>query len=375
MARLIELLLGLLRRLFGKSETPPAIEPKEPTTPPPADPAPVAPAPDEPDEAATEPGAPEREESPMPDRPTLKRGSSDAAAIKDLQNLLNSHGESLGVDGDFGGGTEKAVKRFQVASGLAETGVVDAATWAKLETPKVYLYQRTDLLAVPMKPDSEVSSTSSSYRAKSVVRAWNNYGGLIEAVATELDLAPSTACAVLAIESSGQGFEGDRQVIRFENHIFKRYKVATFADHFKYDSSKSWLGHHWRSSTSGAWIEQHTKTSGQDGEYAAFEFACSLDDTAAKNSISMGAPQIMGFNSALIGYPDVQSMFAAFSKDERSHVLGLFDFIMNDARMPTALRAGDWVGFAAIYNGSGQKDVYGGYIGEGVQYAKDMGIP
>jgi len=81
------------------------------------------------------------------------------------------------------------------------------------------------------------------------------------------------------------------------------------------------------------------------------------------------------YRHTIIGYPDVQTMFAAFSEDEQAHILGLFDFIMNDARMPAALRKGDWKGFAYIYNGKGQATDYGGYTGEGVAAAKAMGIP
>lgn len=46
--------------------------------------------------------------------------------LKDLGLL------SGGVDGAFGGGTEAAVKTFQLKQGAQATGIVDAATWGKL---------------------------------------------------------------------------------------------------------------------------------------------------------------------------------------------------------------------------------------------------
>jgi len=48
------------------------------------------------------------------------------------QDLLNRNGAILDADGDFGSGTESAVREFQTAAGLAVTGVIDAATWQAL---------------------------------------------------------------------------------------------------------------------------------------------------------------------------------------------------------------------------------------------------
>lgn len=320
-------------------------------------------------------------------RPTLSKGAGvgDQAHLRDAvteaQSLLIKHGEALTADGQFGSGTEAAVKRFQQASGasgLLVSGVVDADTWAALDKPKTYLYQRKDLQTVPLAPTDPVNGTG-DWRSKAVINAWNSYGGLISALASELGIAPSAACAVLAIESSGKGFGADgRQIIRFENHVFKSrtsLSVVQVQEHFRWDASKSWLGHHWRAAASDPWIEQHTKTSGQDGEWAVLAFARSLDDTGALLSISMGSPQIMGFNHEKIGYPDVQAMFSAFSSSDHAHVFGLFDFIMSDARMPMALRQADWRGFASVYNGSGQADDYGEHIRKGVEVAKALGIP
>jgi LAS superfamily LD-carboxypeptidase LdcB len=64
-------------------------------------------------------------------RPTLRRGSS-GLDVRFLQDRLNVSGEKLSVDGQFGGMTEAAVRRFQRASGLVVDGVVGPRTWAKL---------------------------------------------------------------------------------------------------------------------------------------------------------------------------------------------------------------------------------------------------
>jgi murein L,D-transpeptidase YcbB/YkuD len=64
-------------------------------------------------------------------RPLLRRGSR-AAAVGELQTLLNRHGSGLAVDGKFGEVTETAVKVFQRMAGLVDDGAVGAKTWAAL---------------------------------------------------------------------------------------------------------------------------------------------------------------------------------------------------------------------------------------------------
>ncbi len=63
--------------------------------------------------------------------PTLRNGSS-GNDVKAAQYLLRSHGHSLTVDGEFGAGTEQAVRSFQSANGLTADGIVGAQTFAKL---------------------------------------------------------------------------------------------------------------------------------------------------------------------------------------------------------------------------------------------------
>lgn len=63
--------------------------------------------------------------------PVLKTGSS-GVEVYTLQYLLNAHGISCGVDGQFGSGTAAAVKTFQSRKGLTADGVVGQLTWQKL---------------------------------------------------------------------------------------------------------------------------------------------------------------------------------------------------------------------------------------------------
>jgi peptidoglycan hydrolase-like protein with peptidoglycan-binding domain len=64
--------------------------------------------------------------------PLLQRGAN-GAEVKALQDLLNRGGALLALDGDFGPGTEAAVKEAQAAAGLPASGIADAATWNWLD--------------------------------------------------------------------------------------------------------------------------------------------------------------------------------------------------------------------------------------------------
>lgn len=63
---------------------------------------------------------------------TLSKGSK-GAEVKALQHRLNAFGYKLDEDGDFGPATEKAVKRFQQAYGLAADGVAGPLTFEALD--------------------------------------------------------------------------------------------------------------------------------------------------------------------------------------------------------------------------------------------------
>jgi hypothetical protein len=192
---------------------------------------------------------------------------------------------------------------------------------------------------------------------------WNQYGGLLSTMSSALGIDPGTAVAVLAIESGGRAFSNGRMVIRFENHIFNQFwgrnNPSTFAQHFSFDAGATWQGHHWRPDPNQEWRSCHTTD--QQGEWEVFEFASTLDETAAKLSISMGLTQIMGFNHRTIGYDSVLDMFEAFSADARYQVLGFFDFVRVNGGVGS-LQAGDFAAFARMYNGPGMVDHYAGLM-------------
>lgn len=65
------------------------------------------------------------------DRVKIREGST-GNSVSEAQCRLNGHGASLEVDGKFGAATDKAVRNFQSARGLAADGVVGPDTWAAL---------------------------------------------------------------------------------------------------------------------------------------------------------------------------------------------------------------------------------------------------
>lgn len=198
-----------------------------------------------------------------------------------------------------------------------------------------------------------------------VAKIWNNYGGLLEVLSKVLNIEPATAASVLCVESGGKGFEDCRVIIRFENHIFWKYwgknHEFLFNDHFAFDKKKPWTNHLFRGKLGDdLWKDFHKK--GQQGEWEVFKFAQDLNEKAAIDSISMGMPQIMGFNFGRIGYKSEVEMFDAFYRNEQNQIIGLFDFIGIGTKMCSVLQNKDFLTFAKLYNGPGNAEVYSNKI-------------
>ncbi|MBT0666019.1 DUF3380 domain-containing protein [Geobacter pelophilus] len=218
-------------------------------------------------------------------------------------------------------------------------------------------------------PESKVIPVLAKHNAsqKMAAKVWNDQGGLLEILCGIIEVEPAAAVAVLCVESGGAGFDANnRMIIRFENHIFwnlwGQKNHDTFNAHFAFNAQKKWLGHKFRQDSNAAWLDFHGK---QDNEWLVFDFARKLSENAAMNAISMGGPQVMGFNCSALGYGSVQEMFANFSSDIRYQVLGLFDFLRgagSTSKMIDALQLKDYTRFASYYNGSGQTPVYGARI-------------
>lgn len=67
---------------------------------------------------------------------TLRRGDQ-GPAVQRLQTLLNANSRPsphLSTDGDFGPGTDRAVRAFQTSRGLTADGIVGSMTWLALQS-------------------------------------------------------------------------------------------------------------------------------------------------------------------------------------------------------------------------------------------------
>ena len=62
----------------------------------------------------------------------LEQVGSTGENVRSIQYLLEAHGETLAVDGDFGPQTKGAVQNFQGAHGLVADGIVGNLTWPAL---------------------------------------------------------------------------------------------------------------------------------------------------------------------------------------------------------------------------------------------------
>jgi Putative peptidoglycan binding domain len=84
---------------------------------------------------ASTPTTPAPKPTPLPSPTAPLKPGDTGAQVKVLQRALTSLGYSTGkVDGDYGPGTEAAVKQFQTAKGLTADGVAGSATLRALKS-------------------------------------------------------------------------------------------------------------------------------------------------------------------------------------------------------------------------------------------------
>ncbi len=236
--------------------------------------------------------------------------------------------------------------------------------------PVGFLGEQLELLDIPLVPDKIIPTEGLAGAELAVAQTWNDYGNLLSRLSDRLAIPVKAVVAVLVAESSGRAFAADgRMIIRFENHIFYRYwgerHADIFARHFLFDTSSpgnNWKGHQWRPNTESPWVSFHGS---QSREWEVLSFARTLDDTAALSSISMGAPQIMGFNFKRIGYESVQHMFDQFARSAHAQLLAMFDVVKGPGATSPAIQAlqgGDYLTFASAYNGPANALTYEGII-------------
>jgi len=157
--------------------------------------------------------------------------------------------------------------------------------------------------------------------------------------AARLGCEVATIRAVWQVEGAGRHFRADGSVERrFEPHHFPRQYWAQIG--FSPAQGQA----PWRAS-----LKQSSD--------AMFFKAAAIDLTAACRASSWGAPQIMGFHHARLGFGSPVTMVEHMARGAAQQ-LGAFVQFVEGLGHDRHLRGHDWLAFARGYNGTGQPEVY-----------------
>ena len=249
---------------------------------------------------------------------TILRHGDRSQAVLMLQKNLNKHGASLVPDGDYGNATEAAVRAYQVKVGLVADGIAGTKTQTSLAGGDcAQLLRNNDLVAA----------------------------------AERLDVPLASIYAVNEVESKGKGFlDNGKPVILFERHImYRQLAMVRIAG----DDAAELKRHADQLATDNPALV-NPKPGGYIGgtaEHQRLAMARLIDDTAALESASWGAFQIMGFHWKRLGYASVQDFVAAMSAGESQQFDAFTRFIETDPVLHKALKGRKWAEFAKLYNG------------------------
>ncbi|MBZ9561024.1 N-acetylmuramidase domain-containing protein [Pseudomonas sp. P116] len=256
---------------------------------------------------------------------TLRHGDRSQAVLI-LQKNLNKHGANLIPDGAYGDATEAAVRAYQVKIGLVADGVAGNKTQTSLAGGDCgKLLRNNDLVTA----------------------------------AERLNVPLASVYAVNEVESKGSGFlDNGKPVILFERHIM--YRQLAKVRHEGDDPAALKRNADQLAATNPAIVNQKSGGyAGGSAEHQRLATARLIDDTAALESASWGAFQIMGFHWQRLGYNSVQEFVAAMSAGESEQFDAFVRFIETDPVLHKALKGRKWAEFAKLYNGPDyQRNLY-----------------
>ena len=282
--------------------------------------------------------------------PTLKQGSSgpDVGALQ--QRLSDLGFDPNGLDGNFGPGTEKAVRAFQAANGLGVDGKVGPNTLAALQaglgnaggggisadaTGGMDATGDAGGDGGGGDDGSAASGDDGSTASGSKLLNEDDY----QQAADLLNCDIAAIKAVAEVESRGAGFLPDgRPKILFERHKFRSFTGG------KYDATNPDISN----KTPGGY------GAGGTHQWDRFNVAAALDQSAAIKACSWGKFQVMGFNFQVCGFSNLDDFYAAMQKSEGEHLKAFCNFIAGN-NLGGALRNHQWATVAAGYNGADYK--------------------
>jgi hypothetical protein len=165
----------------------------------------------------------------------------------------------------------------------------------------------------------------------------------IERVAASLALEAKTVWSVATVESLGRGFiPGDgRPELLFEAHWFSKLTNGSWDASHPNISSPTW----------------DTSLYGAAGahQYDRLAEAMALDRENALRAATWGMFQILGTNSALVGFEDIDSFVAAMCDSEGWHLTAFAEYCQAQ-NLVHFLAGHDWENFKLGYNGTGTDD-------------------
>ena len=263
--------------------------------------------------------------------PILKRGSSGPEVTALQQRLKDLGFDPNGVDGNFGPGTEAAVRAFQQAKGLGVDGKVGPDTSDALDA------------AGAGDAASGGATTDSATNTDGTATATTGSKTLTEddytAAAQLLNCEIAAIKAVAEVESRGAGFQPDgRPKILFERHKFRKYTGG------KYDATHPGISN----ASAGGY------GAAGNHQWDRFNEAAALDPIAAVKSCSWGKFQVMGFNFGVCGFANLDDFRTAMEKSEGEHLKAFCNFISGN-NLAGALRNRQWATLAQGYNGADYK--------------------
>ncbi|MFL5285081.1 MAG: N-acetylmuramidase family protein [Rhodopila sp.] len=229
-------------------------------------------------------------------------------------------------------------------------GIADAVTCKAIGT-----FQRN--AAAMLDPDSLVSPQGFTlrclnrpeipppgHRVFAQSRVDRSGGGLT--MADYAHAAAALACEVAAIQAVAQvetrssAWAGDGlPAILFERHYFSRLTNHVF-DGSHPDLSNPTPGGYGASSA----------------QWSRLRRAAMLNESAALQSASWGAFQIMGANCAECGFGSVAAFIDAMAASEQRQLDAFVAFVKHDAHKLKAVQGRDWETFARLYNGPNYAD-------------------
>lgn len=233
--------------------------------------------------------------------------------VRRLQELLKKHGLAVSVTGTFDTETFNAVSNFQDSYELKNDGIAGYRTWEALFFPN----------------DNQEETVSEEDFLR---------------IANLLDIEPAVLKAVKEVETGtiGAFVAPHKPTILFEGHIFwSQLKQRGFAPGKYVEGNKDILYP----------AADRSQYKGGLAEYDRLARAEKINREAALCSTSWGMFQIMGFNYAACGLPDIYSFVEMMKQSETKQLLLSARFIHTYKEMETALRTKNWAKFAQLYNG------------------------